>query len=300
MSDRATKLVLASTLFAAGCAGTRSRDAQRPPSPAAHVGTTSEQSTSTASTESAAPLVFHDDRDVMSSAARIARTGNAHERRIAATQLVAIATRLGSKQWRDGQRAAVARANFQAGLAPTQKQFEVQLDMWQTQRVAQICEAMALFPSTETTEFGFALASDTALPVARRRVGIILLDAVVTPAQAALVARREQLRATITTEEHRLATEPSADAARTVAQMRPGFRRCYNEHLASGSLEELRTKLTLRVAPSGTTESAELNPALPDALAKCITDHARAAGFAPVDSAKPRIIVVPITFVAAQ
>lgn len=88
-----------------------------------------------------------------------------------------------------------------------------------------------------------------------------------------------------------------SDASRVVAQMRGGFRACYQRELANNPDAEGTIRLTIRVGPGGEVLSvaAASTGNLGSAVA-CVRARASAAQFAPPEGGSA-VVTVPVTFV---
>jgi hypothetical protein len=91
-----------------------------------------------------------------------------------------------------------------------------------------------------------------------------------------------------------------SNAARVVAGMRAGFRRCYNMELNNNPDAAGTIRLTIRVGPGGEVQgvSAASSGNLGSAVS-CVQARAAAAQFAPPDGGAA-VINVPVTFVKQQ
>lgn len=89
-----------------------------------------------------------------------------------------------------------------------------------------------------------------------------------------------------------------SNAASVVAQMRAGFRRCYQRGLDSNPDIAGRIGLTIRVGPGGEVAGVSASPSgnIPASVVSCVTGRARAAQFAPPDGGSA-VINVPVSFV---
>ena len=89
-----------------------------------------------------------------------------------------------------------------------------------------------------------------------------------------------------------------SDASRVVAQMRAGFRACYNRGLAENPDIEGKIQLNLRVGPTGQVAgvTATKTGNLPDSVVECVKSRANSANFsAPQGGAA--VVQVPVSFV---
>lgn len=89
-----------------------------------------------------------------------------------------------------------------------------------------------------------------------------------------------------------------SDASRVVAQMRAGFRACYNRGLADNPDIEGKIALTIRVGPTGQVASvtAATTGSIPPAVLECVKARANAASFSPPQGGVA-VIQVPVSFV---
>jgi hypothetical protein len=89
-----------------------------------------------------------------------------------------------------------------------------------------------------------------------------------------------------------------SDASRVVAQMRAGFRACYNRGLAENPDIEGKIQLNIRVGPTGQVAgvTATKTGNIPDSVVECVKSRANSANFsAPQGGAA--VVQVPVSFV---
>jgi hypothetical protein len=89
-----------------------------------------------------------------------------------------------------------------------------------------------------------------------------------------------------------------SDASRVVAQMRAGFRACYNRGLAENPDIEGKIQLSIKVGPTGQVASvmATKTGNLPESVVECVKSRATSASFsAPQGGAA--VVQVPVSFV---
>jgi outer membrane biosynthesis protein TonB len=89
-----------------------------------------------------------------------------------------------------------------------------------------------------------------------------------------------------------------SDASRVVAQMRAGFRACYNRGLAENPDIEGKIQLSIKVGPTGqvTSVAATKTGSLPESVVECVKARANSANFsAPQGGAA--VVQVPVSFV---
>ena len=89
-----------------------------------------------------------------------------------------------------------------------------------------------------------------------------------------------------------------SDASRVVAQMRAGFRACYNRGLAENPDIEGKIALSIKVGPTGNVASVSANKTgnLPQSVLDCVKARANSAVFsAPQGGAA--VVQVPVSFV---
>jgi hypothetical protein len=89
-----------------------------------------------------------------------------------------------------------------------------------------------------------------------------------------------------------------SDASRVVAQMRAGFRACYNRGLAENPDIEGKIQLSIKVGPTGQVASvaATKTGSLPESVVECVKARATSANFsAPQGGAA--VVQVPVSFV---
>ncbi len=89
-----------------------------------------------------------------------------------------------------------------------------------------------------------------------------------------------------------------SNAASVVAQMRAGFRRCYQRGLETNPDIAGRISLTIRVGPGGEVSGVSASPSgnIPATVVSCVTARAQAAQFAPPDGGSA-VVNVPVSFV---
>jgi outer membrane biosynthesis protein TonB len=89
-----------------------------------------------------------------------------------------------------------------------------------------------------------------------------------------------------------------SDASRVVAQMRAGFRGCYNRGLSANPDIEGKIALTIQVNASGEVSNvvATKTGNLPDEVVNCVKDRAKRATFSPPQGGAA-VIQVPVSFV---
>ena len=89
-----------------------------------------------------------------------------------------------------------------------------------------------------------------------------------------------------------------SDASRVVAQMRAGFRACYNRGLSENPDIEGKIQLSIKVGPTGQVSSvaATKTGSLPESVVECVKARANSANFsAPQGGAA--VVQVPVSFV---
>lgn len=89
-----------------------------------------------------------------------------------------------------------------------------------------------------------------------------------------------------------------SDASRVVAQMRAGFRACYNRGLADNPDIEGKIALTIKVGPTGQVASVVANKTgnIPPDVLECVKARAVSATFTPPQGGAA-VIQVPVSFV---
>ena len=88
------------------------------------------------------------------------------------------------------------------------------------------------------------------------------------------------------------------NAARTVAGMRAGFRRCYTQGLNSNPGMSGSVRVTARIGPGGEVQSVSASPSgtISSGVANCIASRVRSAQFDPPEGGAATI-VIPVTLV---
>jgi hypothetical protein len=89
-----------------------------------------------------------------------------------------------------------------------------------------------------------------------------------------------------------------SDASRVVAQMRAGFRACYNRGLSENPDIEGKISLSIKVGPTGQVLSvaATKTGSIPDSVVECVKSRANSAMFAPPQGGAA-VVQVPVSFV---
>jgi predicted flap endonuclease-1-like 5' DNA nuclease len=89
-----------------------------------------------------------------------------------------------------------------------------------------------------------------------------------------------------------------SDASRVVAQMRAGFRACYNRGLAENPDIEGKIALSIRVGPTGQVVgvTATKTGNIPDSVIECVKSRATSASFA-APQGGAAVVQVPVSFV---
>jgi outer membrane biosynthesis protein TonB len=89
-----------------------------------------------------------------------------------------------------------------------------------------------------------------------------------------------------------------SDASRVVAQMRAGFRSCYNRGLAENPDIEGKIALSIKVGPTGqvSSVSATKTGSIPDSVLECVKARASSASFSPPQGGAA-VVQVPVSFV---
>ncbi|MEO8178368.1 MAG: AgmX/PglI C-terminal domain-containing protein [Deltaproteobacteria bacterium] len=89
-----------------------------------------------------------------------------------------------------------------------------------------------------------------------------------------------------------------SDASRVVAQMRAGFRACYNRGLAENPDIEGKIQLSIKVGPTGQVASVAATKTgnLPDSVVECVKSRANSANFS-APSGGAAVVQVPVSFV---
>jgi hypothetical protein len=89
-----------------------------------------------------------------------------------------------------------------------------------------------------------------------------------------------------------------SDAARVIAGLRPGFRRCYNRGLSQSPDSEGRIALSFHVGPGGEVQRVTVSASgsLPPSVVACVRAHAESAQFAAPEGGSG-LVQVPVSFV---
>lgn len=89
-----------------------------------------------------------------------------------------------------------------------------------------------------------------------------------------------------------------SDASRVVAQMRAGFRACYNRGLAENPDIEGKIALSIKVGPTGQVASVSATKTgnIPDSVVECVKSRANSASFSPPQGGAA-VVQVPVSFV---
>jgi outer membrane biosynthesis protein TonB len=89
-----------------------------------------------------------------------------------------------------------------------------------------------------------------------------------------------------------------SDASRVVAQMRAGFRACYNRGLAENPDIEGKIALSIKVGPTGQVTGVTANKTgnIPVSVIDCVKARASSANFAPPQGGAA-VVQVPVSFV---
>jgi hypothetical protein len=89
-----------------------------------------------------------------------------------------------------------------------------------------------------------------------------------------------------------------SDASRVVAQMRAGFRACYNRGLAENPDIEGKISLSIKVGPTGQVSgvSATKTGNIPESVMECVKQRASSANFSPPQGGAA-VVQVPVSFV---
>jgi len=188
-------------------------------------------------------------------------------------------------------------ANAAAGLEPTQEQLNAQIEAWRTEQLQHVLEAMEVWRDPEQIALIFRIAADKAAPLARRRLALGALDALLAATDTTEIQRREALRGEITAEEHAAEADPKADAIRHVAQMREPFRLCYEEQLTREPGVGYKGSVKFTIEPNGEVSSVSTAD-LPEGLSSCIEAIVRASHFAPATD--QRVVQFPLSLVASS
>jgi hypothetical protein len=89
-----------------------------------------------------------------------------------------------------------------------------------------------------------------------------------------------------------------SDASRVVAQMRAGFRSCYNRGLAENPDIEGKIALSIKVGPTGQVASVSATKTgnIPESVLECVKSRANSANFSPPQGGAA-VVQVPVSFV---
>ncbi|MEY4547741.1 MAG: hypothetical protein RL685_3936 [Pseudomonadota bacterium] len=89
-----------------------------------------------------------------------------------------------------------------------------------------------------------------------------------------------------------------SDASRVVAQMRAGFRACYNRGLAENPDIEGKIALSIKVGPTGQVASVSATKMgnIPESVLECVKSRANSANFSPPQGGAA-VVQVPVSFV---
>jgi outer membrane biosynthesis protein TonB len=89
-----------------------------------------------------------------------------------------------------------------------------------------------------------------------------------------------------------------SDASRVVAQMRAGFRACYNRGLAENPDIEGKIALSIKVGPTGQVASVSATKTgnIPESVLECVKSRANSANFSPPQGGAA-VVQVPVSFV---
>jgi hypothetical protein len=135
--------------------------------------------------------------------------------------------------------------------------------------------AMSHLGGPDVEDYCFALAEDEAVPWERRRLALRVLEQVVDPRDAALVARRartEQRMPSIA--DPHLAEERLSSAFEVMAVVRTTARACYQRALQQDKSLEAKFTLRLRIALDGAVRASALGKA-PPSLEGCLIEAMR-------------------------
>jgi len=224
----------------------------------------------------------------------VVQRGNPAECAAVSAELTRLTRELLAPAWLAGARPKVESANRAAGLAPTQAQFDAQVEAWRTELLAHLFDAMQWSRAAEHVALIFKTAADREGPLERRKLALRTLDEIVAPQDTVAVQQREALRSEILAGQHAADADPSKDLLHRVAEMREPIRLCYQEQLAREPGARYHGTVKFRIDPSGEASPIAVTD-LPELIVRCVEAVVRATHFAP--SAEPRIIQIPFTFV---
>jgi hypothetical protein len=225
----------------------------------------------------------------------VVERGNPAERAAVAAELTRLARELLDPAWLATARPKVERANGAAGLMPTPAQLSAQIEAWRTELLAHVFDAMRVVHAPEDVALIFKIAADSTEPLDRRKLALLVLDAIVLPQDAMAIQQREALRNEMSAAQQAADADPSTDLRRRVAEMRAPFRLCYQEQLAREPGAGYHGTVKFTIEPNGQTSTIATTD-LPEGMIPCVEAVVQATRFA--SAAESRVVQFPLTLVA--
>jgi hypothetical protein len=233
-----------------------------------------------------------DSRTLEKAVEIVVASGNAAALAESGAKLVDVARHVSSPAWASAKRPLLAAANARAGLEPTQRQFDAQLELYRNETHASLLSLMGRVGGSPALDHCAIVARDPAQTPAIRQAALRVLEAHrPEPSHA-------PLRAEIAAAQARSATANASvpNASSVVASLHPAFKRCWSQQLARDPrTADVSTKLTLKIGANGAVVTATAAGSQDAALAACLEEAGRTAHFdAPTGGGAT--IVVPLAF----